>query len=310
MRIILLKSLLFAIILNFAIGCEAQDTSCNPVEYWKPYVMKEYGYIEYFEIVWNYIEARFNSMYKNPNANQKASYEMARIYCQNYLDLSRGEDYKKSLLEFIKYVGEFYDGRSGTEFAMNDLVMAKIRTHPESYISDISKIIGPVDDLKKELASHVVETVVTDNSTGKKQYKVFYAVGNEFYVICTITEKSKGLSEIDIYKTGNYDEVVDYWPSYIGSVPNSDQYSDEEYDEDDGPVIHCGTINGPEGSMSVRSTPSANDSSNIIDTWKNGTEVFYYFPEDGSDWVIVRLDGDGKDIGYMNSKGIKFECLW
>ena len=86
----------------------------------------------------------------------------------------------------------------------------------------------------------------------------------------------------------------------------TDMYGSE--DESEGPCIMCGVVDSPGGCMHVRSSPSAADDSNIIETWKNGTEVYYYFPDD-SKWAIVRKEYDGPDIGYMSNKGIRFESL-
>ena len=94
------------------------------------------------------------------------------------------------------------------------------------------------------------------------------------------------------------------------NVSNGEQVYDEGVaGDEDGPVIHCGVIQGPLERMNVRSSPSKADDSNIIDKWKNGTEVYYWYPDNGSDWVIVRKDYDGPDIGYMSVKGIKFVGL-
>lgn len=87
-----------------------------------------------------------------------------------------------------------------------------------------------------------------------------------------------------------------------------------EYDEDgdsgdEGPVIMCGKIQGPLGRMNVRSSPPKVDDSIIIDKLENGTTVYYYRPESESEWVIVRLNYDGPDIGYVSAKGVKFESL-
>ena len=94
------------------------------------------------------------------------------------------------------------------------------------------------------------------------------------------------------------------------TASNGEQvYNEGDAGDEDGPVIHCGVIQGPLGRMNVRSSPSKADDSNIIDKWENGTEVYYWHPEDESDWVIVRKDYDGPDIGYMSVKGIKFVSL-
>lgn len=94
------------------------------------------------------------------------------------------------------------------------------------------------------------------------------------------------------------------------NVSNCEQVYDEgDVGDTDGPVIHCGVIQGPLGRMNVRSSPSKVDDSNIIDKWENGTEVYYWYPDDDSEWVIVRKDVDGPDIGYVSAKGIKFVSL-
>lgn len=83
-----------------------------------------------------------------------------------------------------------------------------------------------------------------------------------------------------------------------------DVNGDSEYDER--PVIVFGKIQGPLGRMNLRSSPSKADDSNIIDKLENGTEVYYYYPSSDSEWVIVRLNRDGRDLGYVSAKGVTF----
>ena len=77
---------------------------------------------------------------------------------------------------------------------------------------------------------------------------------------------------------------------------------DSGYEES--PEIVFGKIQGPLGRMNLRSSPSKANDNNIIDKLENGTEVYYYYPSSDSEWVIVRLSRDGRDLGYVSAKGV------
>ncbi len=81
-----------------------------------------------------------------------------------------------------------------------------------------------------------------------------------------------------------------------------DVVGDSEYEES--PKIVFGKIQGPLGRMNLRSSPSKANDNNIIDKLENGTEVYYYYPSPDSEWVIVRLSRDGRDLGYVSAKGV------
>ena len=130
----------------------------------------------------------------------------------------------------------------------------------------------------------------------------------------------KSLAESTLTSNPSTDESldaqpVDATPSQEDALDNTNVSNGEQvYDEGDVgdtdvPVIHYGVIQGPLGRMNVRSSPSKVDDSNIIDKWENGTEVYYWYSDDDSEWVIVRKDVDGPDIGYVSAKGIKFVSL-
>lgn len=123
--------------------------------------------------------------------------------------------------------------------------------------------------------------------------------------LTTAPTDEESLDSQPIDETPSQEDALDN----ITSSNGEQVYNEGDVGDEDGPVIHCGVIQGPLGRMNVRSSPSKVDDSNVIDKWENGTEVYYWYPEDGSEWVIVRKDVDGPDIGYVSAKGIKFVSL-
>ena len=88
-----------------------------------------------------------------------------------------------------------------------------MKSHPELYVENACKIIGPIDDLKKSLASHVeVKEVEKGNIADFDFYNVLYSIDEKFYIICCITEKGNGQSELqEVYNSKSINEVLDYW---------------------------------------------------------------------------------------------------
>ena len=103
-------------------------------------------------------------------------------------------------------------------------------------------------------------------------------------------------------ETPSREDVLDEMSS--DNFQEYDVVGDSGYEES--PEIVFGKIQGPLGRMNLRSSPSKADDSNIIDKLENGTEVYYYYPSSDSEWVIVRLNRDGRDLGYVSAKGVTF----
>lgn len=186
-------------------------SSCNRggkwVEYWKVYIVENYRH----NIVNDYLKNRFDSMAPDPNEYQKAYYRIAECATWNW-NLYKIHDNDEMENEVRSNVDDNIKGYS-SYFNFTKKVLLNMTSHPDLYIENACKIIGPVADLKEEMASHVdVKKVEEVNIADYKRYNVLYSIDEEYYVICTITEKANDKSEIQVIeKDESINEILDCW---------------------------------------------------------------------------------------------------
>lgn len=200
-------------------------TSCDKendiIESWKIYLVEKYGrkinpypktdsfldkYMSYSE---SYLQKRFESLFPNPNEDQEYSYSLAKKGLTG-INIFYFEDDNFMLDVFTKY---FEQGKGGQ--------LAK--SNPELFAKRVCKIIGPVNEFKKELASHAkVEKVYSEKDTNFNRYLVLYSIEFELerrvelYVICLITEKSDGQNEMqELKKSESINEILNEWANLV-----------------------------------------------------------------------------------------------
>lgn len=195
--------LLSATSLIFFFSCSG-EREC--IEYWKVYIARKYGVENYRT---NYLQKRFDSMASNPNEYQKAYYSIAD-YATLGIDGVHTDD---EMMNKVKSAVDDYINDEYLNYHLTEMAKLNMKSHPDLYIENVCKIIGPVDDLKEELASHVdVKKIEKVNVADYKRYNVLYSIDEKHYVICTITETSNGNSEIQVIEDDNsINEILDYW---------------------------------------------------------------------------------------------------
>lgn len=84
------------------------------------------------------------------------------------------------------------------------------------FTENVCKIIGPIDDFKKELASYVnVKKVKKESDSGINRFFVLYSIEDEIYVICVITDKGNGQSEMkELSHSMSINDILNEW-SYL-----------------------------------------------------------------------------------------------
>jgi len=194
--------------------------SNDPVEFWKPYLVKKYSYHSdkyegnsYDHIRDAYLEKRFNSMIQEPNEYQSAYLILAKELCDN-LDLSNADELRPRAERFIqdRYVNnQSYYGRD-----LSNEIIANIKSHPELYVENICKIIGSMTEYRAELSKHITaKKVEKESEGGYNRYNVLYSIDDENFVIVCITDKGDGMSEIQfVSNERSINTILDQW-SYI-----------------------------------------------------------------------------------------------
>ena len=215
MKTIYLK-MIFTLAITAIALCSACGSSDDPVEFWKPYLVKKYQFHSekydknfYDYVRDNYLETRFNSIIQDPNIYQNAYLYLAKKLCDK-LDLSNGsEELPPHATRFIneEYVADhgYYD--------LKDEVVANIKSHPDLYVENICKIIGPLDDFKAELAKYITaKKVEKENEGGYNRFNVLYSINDEYFVIVCITDKGDGMSEIQfVSDERSINTILDQW---------------------------------------------------------------------------------------------------
>ncbi len=191
------------------------DSSYDSVEYWKPTLLQKYGYPQNNEIIDSYLENRFNSMVSDPNEFQLAYLQIAKDIAHNMN--KKGRESVPVIVR--KYIDSFVLSpySKDKEYAKNEYIMANIKSHPELYAENVSKIIGSIDDLREEMAKHVkVEKVVSEDVSGFKRHNVLYNIADVHYAICCVTEKGNGRSEIQFVEhSKSINDILDYWQAIM-----------------------------------------------------------------------------------------------
>ena len=193
-------------------------TSCDKenklIEYWKVYFAEKRGTLRWYfvddftspyhkDYKEPYLQKRFESLFPNPNEDQEYSYSLAKEGLKG-INIFYFEDDNFMLDVFTKY---FEQGKGGQ--------LAK--SNPELFAKRVSKIIGPVNEFKKELASYVnVKKVKKEVDSGIIRYFVLYGIEDEVYVICVITDKGNGQSEMkELSHSMSVNEILDEWSLLI-----------------------------------------------------------------------------------------------
>ena len=213
----------------FLSSCSGESET---VEYWKVYLAQNF-HVDGKDLTKEYLQNRFASMASNPDEYQKAYYSIAwwvtngGIGLKNtvtLLDFSRIKD-DNELQETVKSVVEgsidaYQDKRIGDDYfvhsygpMMTKKAMINMESHPDLYIENACKIIGPIEDMRKELASHVQTKKMEKVKVADFDcYNVLYSIDDKFYVICSITEKGNGESELQtITHSKSINEILDFW---------------------------------------------------------------------------------------------------
>lgn len=178
-------------------------TSCNKenkiVEKWKIYLVEKYTWLSYKE---PYLQKRFESLFPNPNDDQKYCYSIAKKALSGATLFCFKDD--DSMFDALKKYLEL--GKCGQ----------KAKSNPELYAKNACKIIGPINDFKKELSSHAkVEKVYSEKDTKFNRYLVLYSIEGwniVRYFICLITEIGDGRSEFQELKNStSINEILNEW---------------------------------------------------------------------------------------------------
>ena len=215
------SKLIIAMAIVAILMCNSCGSSSNdPVEYWKPYLVKKYQFhsekydSNFFDYVRDsYLEKRFNSMIQSPNEYQSAYLVLAKELCSN-LDFSKTGELSPRASQFIN--DRFVEGRYYYGQDISNEVIANIKSHPDLYVENICKIIGSFDDFKAELAKHITaKKVEKENEGGYNRFNVLYSINDEYFVIVCITDKGDGMSEIQfVSDERSINTILDQW-SYI-----------------------------------------------------------------------------------------------
>ena len=213
--------MIFAVAITFIALSSSCGSSDDPVEYWKPYLVKKYQFrsekydSNFFDYVRDrYLEKRFNSMIQSPNEYQSAYLVLAKELCDN-LDFSKTGELPPRATQFIN--DRFVEGRYYYGQNISNDVIANIKSHPDLYVENICKIIGSFDDFKAELAKHITaKKVEKENEGGFNRYNVLYSINDEYFVIVCITDKGDGMSEIQfVSDESSINSILDQWSFII-----------------------------------------------------------------------------------------------
>ena len=217
-------------------------SSCNmigndePIEYWKAKVGVDI-------LQEDYLENRFNSIVSNPNEYQLAYFDLAKFTLEDIIILGfdineTNEDFPKREVE--KIVRTIAEGTCPGIACESNLiakgsrikcsqghtlfykhlftqkVYANIKSHPELYIENASKIIGTIDDLRNYIRDHVkVKDLRSKTVGGFKRYQVLYEIQSKkepYYKICTIIVKDDKHSTLTVeYSNSKINNIVDMW---------------------------------------------------------------------------------------------------
>lgn len=205
-----IKSLLFMMLLfaTSVILLSSCSGGSESIEYWKVYIASRYGVSNYCG---DYLQNRFNSMTSDPDEYQLAYYNIAVLSTYSIYDIRDNN-------EMFEKVRDYVEMRlSNDDYPFSRMISKKailnMKSHPDLYIDNACKIIGSIDELKKEIASHVkVKKKEKVNVANFDCYNVLYGIDEKRYVICRITEKGNGQSEIQVIaENRSINEILDYW---------------------------------------------------------------------------------------------------
>lgn len=239
----------FLLTLFLLLSCDRVGTN-QSVEFWKTEVGWKYFWgihthwsgSECNDTIGKYLENRFNSMVSKPNEYQLTYLTLAKhfsyiidmkrtdaeikdeisellketiriakekkycSYCGAPL-VPKGDDWTCSIGHYVEYDRPWAYGR------FSDDVLANMQAHTDLYIDNVCKIIGPQDDLRETVKKSVeVKELRTKTVAGFKRFNVLYEVNHERYVICTITDKGEGKSQINYdFDDRDIDKVLNMW---------------------------------------------------------------------------------------------------
>lgn len=192
-------------------------TSCNKenklIEYWKVYFAEKRGTAQWYlfnddhssyfkDYKEPYLQKRFESLFPNPNENQNSYFSIAKDVTKGVGICHCKDD--KFLFDVLKKI--ILQGKCGQ----------KAKSNPDLFTENVCKIIGPIDDFKKELASYVnVKKVKKESDSGINRFYVLYSIEDEIYVICVITDKGNGQSEMkELSHSMSINDILNEW-SYL-----------------------------------------------------------------------------------------------
>ena len=188
--------------------CAMSLTSCSApevVDFWKVNVLSNSN--TWNTVISDYITGRFDKMCPEPGSIQKEYLREAIFVASRYAYFQRNKEWEEITDDFI----------SGNCEPSSPELKANMKSHPELWVKNIKKIIGDVDDLKKELMSHVKvdEWEPCDVAGNYDSYNVLYNIDDEYYLICVITEKGNGKSEFQVIdKSKSINEILSLWQVY------------------------------------------------------------------------------------------------
>jgi len=179
------------------------------VEHWKVYIVGQYGAYAGANYRKDYLQKRFDSMAPNPDEYQKAYYSIAESATSNIDEIHDDDE----MLNKVMSVVNSYMSNDRYYYDISEKVCLNLKSHPDLYVENACKIIGSVDDLKEEMASHVEAKEVEEvNVANYECYNVLYSIDEKYYVICSITDKGNGRSEIQVVdKDNSINGILDSW---------------------------------------------------------------------------------------------------
>lgn len=187
----------------------------DSVEYWKIPTIKKYDVERYQIIIDLYCDKRFREVGGNDKNLIEVDYLRVAKMTLYHLSLEEFSEQYKNELTF-EYFNDNVANNEDILCWLSNQSKANLESNTKLWWQNVKKIIGNIEDLKKELRTHVqIENKEMTKEAGHVGYNVLYNIDDDIYVICIIVLKKNGGSEIQWLESDkSLIKILEVWNSY------------------------------------------------------------------------------------------------
>ncbi len=189
------------------------------VDYWKAQLSWKYTREQCNKDIKSYLDRRLGELTASPGEIEQAYCALAKGFFTNsgYFSGFSGDYNVDRLRDYVNGIdNQQLMSLDGIDAGASAGILANLKSHPETYVDNIQKIVGDFEEMRAWVGRGVeAEKVEGEQVAGYDTYHVLYNINNEHYAVCSILKRNDEHSEItfncDDKMLGN---VLDCWSLY------------------------------------------------------------------------------------------------